>query len=362
MSANFEIVPQALRAWLAEHAESLDRNASQADALLPALAGAELFGVGVPARGGGQGGDVCNAIDAIAAVAEHSLTAAFVFWAQRSFIEYLLLSPNDALRNRWLAPLLQGRQAGASGLSNAMKFLAGVESLQIEAVDASAGWQLDGRMPWVTNLRRPGYVVAAAVSRGPGRQPAVVALPGERRGVHRTEDLDLLALRGSNTAAIGLASVEVRDEDIFHSDGPAFLRSARPSFLGLQCGLSIGLARAALAAAQAHCRGGEHVLEPRIGAARQELAEASAALFDGLRKGNFVEHAAPLFELRIRLAHTVQEAVQLELQASGGRAYLLQPASGFARRWREAAFIPVVTPSVMQLQTELQRQLAVPAT
>ncbi|HRO57953.1 MAG TPA: acyl-CoA dehydrogenase, partial [Burkholderiaceae bacterium] len=133
--------------------------------------------IGVPVESGGTGGDVCDAIDAIAALAEHSLTGAFVLWAQRAFVEYVLASPNQALRDRWLGPVLDGTVAGATGLSNAMKFLAGVESLQIEAFDTPKGWRLDGRMPWVTNLRRPNFVVAAAIGRGADRKPAVVALP-----------------------------------------------------------------------------------------------------------------------------------------------------------------------------------------
>ena len=360
--ARAELLPRALRAWLTEHAESLDRDAAQADALLPELAKAKVFGVGLPTTLGGCGGDVCDAIDTVAAVAEHSVSAAFVVWAQRSFIEYLLASPNEALRERWLQPLLQGSAAGASGLSNAMKFLAGVESLQIQAAESPSGWQLDGRMPWVTNLRRPGeYIVAAAVGRSGGQPPAVVALPGGRDGMQRSADLDLLGLRGSNTAAISVDAVAVRDEDIFHTDGPSFLRGVRPAFLGLQCGLSIGLAQAALDAAQAHCRGDGHVLKPRLDAARRALVQTTEALYAGLRNRQFVDEAARLFALRIRLADSVQEAAQLELHASGGRAYLLQPPSGFGRRWREAAFIPLVTPSVSQLQAELQKQADEPA-
>jgi heme oxygenase len=48
--------------------------------------------------------------------------------------------------------------------------------------------------------------------------------------------------------------------------------------------------------------------------------------------------------------------VQLELQASGGKAYLTAYGEGFARRWRESAFVPIVTPSLVQLRAELQRQ------
>lgn len=347
-------LPDSLRDWLVANAESLDRDASVADQLLPRLADAGLIRIGVAASDGGTGGDVCDATDVIAALAEYSLTAAFVLWAQRSFVEYVISSPNKPLRERWLAPVLDGRRAGASGLSNAMKFLAGVEALQIDAVDTDSGWRLDGRMPWVTNLRRPDFVVAAAVTRGPDRPSAVVALPGERAGMHRKPDLDLLALRGSNTAAIDVKAVEIDDADVFHHDGPSFLRSVRPGFLGLQCGMSIGLARTALETARAGCRADRHVLIPRVEAATKDLIATTAALYEGVRAGRFVTNAVPLFELRIRLSNLVQEAVHLELQASGGRAYLLDPPSGFGRRWREAAFVPVVTPSVTQLQAELQ--------
>jgi hypothetical protein len=62
-----------------------------------------------------------------------------------------------------------------------------------------------------------------------------------------------------------------------------------------------------------------------------------------------------LFELRIALAEIVSAAVALELQAAGGRAYLTEPGRDFGRRWREAAFIPVMTPSLVQLRTVLRQ-------
>jgi alkylation response protein AidB-like acyl-CoA dehydrogenase len=58
-----------------------------------------------------------------------------------------------------------------------------------------------------------------------------------------------------------------------------------------------------------------------------------------------------LFETRIALASIASAAVGLEVQASGGRGYL-HPCD-VARRWREAAFVPIVTPSLTQLKTQL---------
>jgi alkylation response protein AidB-like acyl-CoA dehydrogenase len=55
------------------------------------------------------------------------------------------------------------------------------------------------------------------------------------------------------------------------------------------------------------------------------------------------------------MVEVATSAVQLELQALGGRAWLRGEDGGFQRRWREAAFLPVVTPTLAQLKTESAR-------
>lgn len=350
------VLPEGLRDWLNAHAPALNDGSANDEALLPALASAGLFAIGVPESFGGAGGRTGNAVDAIAAVAEHSLAAAFVFWGHRAFIEYLLASPNAALRERRLPALLNGTQAGATGLSNAMKFLCGIESLQIEAVREGEGWRLDGKLPWVTNLRKSGFVFAAAVSSRDGEPPLIVALDHDCPGVSRTADLDLIAMRGSNTAALAIDDVRIDADDVIAGDARDWLPRVRPAFLALQCGMSIGLARAALSAAQARCSSARATLQDALDAVGDGLARQVVALHDGLAAGRFVADPAALFRLRIALADTVQRAVQLELQASGGRAYLVDPQFGFARRLQESAFVPVITPSVTQLEGELLKR------
>lgn len=340
--------------WVADNATRLDQDATCAAPLLPALAQAGLLRIGVPSEAGGDGGDVRDAIGAIAEVAEQSVTAAFVYWGQRAFIDYVLASANPLPRDRWLPALLQGRLAGAVGLSNAMKYLSQMEPLQVQARQAGSGWCVNGVLPWVTNLRLEGFVVAVAVQAEGLAAPMVLGIESGLAGVERSADLDLLALRASNTAAIRLRDVAMDNDAVLAREGPPYLRAARPAFLGMQCALSIGLARASLRAAR-ETGGARAVLAARIGATEAALVEAVDALFAGLVDGRFVGDAVPLFGLRMRFAALVQEALQLELQASGGRAYLVDQLPGFGRRWRESAFIPVVTPSLTQLQSELER-------
>ncbi len=351
-------LPAALADWLATHADRLDTTQELAAEVVPRLAEAGLFAIGVPVALGGSGGDVRDAIEAIAAVAERSLTASFVFWGHRTFIEYVLQSPNAKLRERWLAPLLRGEIAGATGLSNAMKFLGGIEALQITATPAGDGWRLDGGLAWITNLRKEGFVAAAAVTSAAGAPPAVIAFTSDAAGVVRSGDLDLLALRSSNTAAVELRGVRIDEADVIAHDALAWLPAVRPAFLGMQCGMSVGLARASLAAAHRLCTATRSGLLGRVEALQGELARAVEQMQAGVQDGRFKTAAAPLFRLRISLAEIVQQAVMLELQGSGGRAYLMNHDRNFARRWREAAFIPIVTPSLTQLQLALQKQAA----
>lgn len=341
--------------WLAQHADALDVSADLAEQVLPALAGADLLRIGVPQASGGAGGDVRDAIMAISTVAQQSLTAAFTFWGQRTFIEYLLQSPNGALAERRLPDLLSGKQAGATGLSNAMKFLSGIEQLQISAAPDSDGdgYRLDGALAWLTNLRKAGFVAAAAVAPTDGAPAAIVAFDSGADGVRRSADLDLIALRGSNTASIKLEQVQIPAGDVIAADGPTWLPAVRPAFLGMQCGLSIGLARTALANAARISASSRNQLSERISALQQLLETHQASLLDGVADGRFKTAAPQMFRLRLALAELVQQALMLELQASGGRAYLANESGGFARRWRESAFIPIITPSVTQLQAAL---------
>ena len=348
-------VPTDFAGWIAQSANGIDTGVEPASHLLPRLSDAGFPAAGVPKASGGAGGDVTDGVAAIATVAQESLAAAFVLWGHRTYIEYLLQSPNRQLEARYLPDLLAGRTAGATGLSNAMKFLAGLEPLQISAKADGAALILDGKLPWVTNLRPSGFHVAAAVDRTDGGPAFIVSLAHDDEGLERSPDLDLFSMRSSDTAAIKLSAVRVSPDRILANDANDWLPQVRPAFVGLQNGLSIGLARRAIAEADQAAGSGRGVLGEPIAELRQRLDRAEARLFAGLRTREFEVDAVPLFELRIELAGIVSEAVSLELQAAGGKAYLTEPGRDFARRWREAAFIPVITPSLVQLKTVLQQ-------
>ncbi|KAB0639341.1 acyl-CoA dehydrogenase [Burkholderia stagnalis] len=345
---------QALDAWLDANAEALDVDTSRATDILPQLVRSRAVAVGVPEASGGTGGTIADAIDTVAAVAQRSLTAAFVLWGHRTFIEYVLQSDNDALRARWLAPLLNGEIAGATGLSNAMKYLSDIEPLQMHAARRGTSFVLNGSLPWITNLRHEGFLAAAAFDHDDGSPPSIFAIPHDAPGVERSEDLDLIGLRASNTAALRVSNTVLAETYRLATNAPAWLARLRPAFLGLQCGMSIGLARRALLAALEASEASRESIGAEIRELETKLADQAAQLKQGVLDGTFFNSPATMFELRIALVDTVTHAVSLEVQATGGRGYL-RGQSGGARRVREASFIPIVTPSLVQLKTQLAR-------
>lgn len=346
-------LPTKFSAWLDDAADALDTAPDGSAALLLQLAQADLFRIGVPAQLGGHGGDVTDAVSAIAAISERSLAAGFVFWSHRTYVEYLLQSPNVALRDRLLPDLMAGRRAGATGLSNAMKFLSRLEELQVKASHSGDAIRIDGKLPWVTNLQPTGFDVAAAVQSGGNRPAFVVSLSSDDEGLERSPDLDLMAMRATSTAAVRIDNVRIGPGRILHPNASEWLPRIRPAFLGLQCAMSIGLARRALAETTSKLNTGRDVLAGPAEKLTAELATAETQLQEDLPGTLFVEQPARLFRLRIHLAEIAAQAIQLELSASGGKAYLSQPGKGFQRRLRESAFIPIITPSLVQLKTAL---------
>jgi alkylation response protein AidB-like acyl-CoA dehydrogenase len=348
--------------WLDENADDLDSGGPAAGELLSKLADSGVFRAGIPEYQGGSGSAFTEAVAAIAKVSERSLTAGFVSWGHRTFIEYLLTSPNKELAEKWLPDLLSGRLAGATALSNAMKYLSGIEAIQIKLTQADKAegyspFNAHGHLFWVTNLDPKGFLVAAIAEREDEKPPAIILLNSRAKGVIRSDNLKLAGLRGSATAAIEVKNAAIGEKDIIHPDATAFCPSIRPRFLGLQCGMSVGLARASLnrVRERAESAKGGYLIPP-LEALEAELSEAYQTLVSGLESDQFARTPALLFRVRIQLADIVQRAANLELEATGGFAYLLDQHTGFERRWREAAFIPVVTPSVSQLKGELAKQ------
>lgn len=346
--------------WLNEHAAEIDQSNQYADELFKRVAEQGIFKIGVPEVLGGKGGSFQEAIAAVREISTYSLTAGFISWGHRTLIQNLLSSKNSLPRERWLEELLDGTLSGGTGLSNAVKFLSGIEELQVKIIEKEGKRYLQGRLPWITNLKAGGFITIFAAEYADGNKPPVViVLPYNASGVTRTKELSLVALQGSNTVAVELNNVELDPDWIIAENAGEYLAQVRPTFLGLQCAMAFGLAARSLKEVEIALErvGNRSVLKPEYDEQVQKLAALEQRLAEGLsQEGFFIQNPRALFDIRIEIVDVVAQSLLLELQASGGRGYLNNAGSDFIRRWREGAFLPVVTPSVLQLKTILQSE------
>lgn len=347
-----------LQLHLAEHAGRLNDGvvSSHVDDSLTQLAQAGYLGLGVPESLGGCGGQLLSVVQAIANVSEQCLTSGFVFWCQRAFIEYLVASGNPWLQSEILPLVLKAELAGATGLSNAMKYLAGIEQLRIQANLDVETITLNGFLPWASNLRPGRFVVAVAAQTDNG-QSLVVAVPASASGLKRGEDLQLLGLQASWTSSLQFDMAQLPHHWIISKNATAFLPKIRPAFLLMQCGLALGIAQRSLKEIMQSLNSNNQAI---LGSRFQKSSitviglEVQLCNLSSVGVSDFtISQVRQLFELRIALTRLAVELVQLELEAKGGMAYL--KPSGTARRLREVAFLPVLTPSLVQLETELHR-------
>lgn len=349
---DYKISP-SLQLWLAQHSQSLDQECTQAPEVLRQFAQYDLLGLGVPSQLGGITNSRFNdAFWAVVAVAKQSLAAGFIFWAQRSFIDYLLQQPEAPLSTYYLPALTQGKIAGATGLSNAIKFLGGAEPLQIQAKATPDGWELTGRLPWISNLH-PAHFVVAVAAQISKEQAGIFLLQHDDLGLKRSTDLNLHCMQGSHTAALELQQCVLSSDRLIHSQAPEFIAQIRPQFLTLQCALSVGVALASLDQILQHPRRYEAVAH-QAQQLRHAVIELSQQLLNGVAQGTWLAEPDRLFSLRIQLAQYTQQSSLLELQLEGGASYLHGQREPTLRRVREALFLPLVSPTITQLQQQLQ--------
>lgn len=307
-------------------------------------------------------------VELIHALARRCTATAFSLWGHHSALEYHWVTgstPPDGAE--------AGRLALASGMAPAYKEEAGLGEIPLVATDRPDGsLAVDGVLPWCSNLREGAWIVMP-VRWEDGRR-AIVRIARDAPGVGVTPLVGLMALDGTSSGVLRLEQVAVPAGDVLTQDVPDFRDRARAAFLLLQSGMCLGLAGAALDAAEAAADPvAQRVLADELAAGRADweslrddlVRTVRAAAWDArdARDAGDVGEAdaaaaavspRELVSVRLEVALLTGRATQLEQKTVGGRGYA--QASDTSRRAREAAFLPVQSPTETHL-----RHLLVPA-
>ena len=342
---------QVLRT-IAATAADIDAGLRPATTHLAGLAAAGLLDLGIDdlLTGRPTATDIRPAAETIAAIAEECLPTAFGLWAHRVVEDYLARGVASPATSGTLDRLRRGEAVGSTGMAQALKSLAGLGDLGIDATpSADGGWVLSGFVSWISNLVDDAVLVLPArTAEGSG---IVVWVPLSAPGLAPRLTSGLLALDATASGSLRLEGVPVSPDQVLSTDLSGFVRAVKPTFLLLQTAFAAGLIRRSW-------REVENALDRNENAVFAHQARSLGADIDdflgrwqALASDSASASVRDVLQLRLDASHLAQLATRLELTLAGGRGYLV--SSGANRRFREAAFLPVQSPSEGHLTWEL---------
>lgn len=338
-----------LLADIRAHADALDRGQDTSRRSFPRLGAAGLLGLGAP---GNRDGRLPWMAEIIGQISGECMSTGFSVWAHRMAVEYLLTAATPFALTA-AQPLLAGTALGVTGMASAFKEAAGCGSLELTAVPAGGGYRLNGSLRWASNLYPDSTMVTAA--RTDSGERLIVALPLDTAGVVIGDHFDLLAMGSTASSYLKLNDAYIGADQVLSRDFDTFLQTVRPTFLVLQSAMCLGLTRTALDQSRLALQGVNAVFAAEVDAAAAKLAgtQATLAQVSAAVGGTTSPTKKELLSLRLAAAELSSASADLEIRTAGGKGYASRtPAS---RRYREAAFIPVQSPSEAQLRWELGR-------
>ncbi|MEO6989544.1 MAG: acyl-CoA dehydrogenase family protein [Aquihabitans sp.] len=338
----------------AARATKIDTGGQSTREALRFLGTRDLLDIGVGRDGPGTLGDM---VDVITTVARSCMSSAFSAWAQRMTLEYVAAAGPGFAADGLLDGLASGQLAGSTAMASAFQDSAGLAPIPVTFTRRGDDLILDGIVPWASNLFADDGFWVTLTARGEDGQRVVVALPSTAPGLTVGPSLELLALGATASASLQLQGVAVPPELVVAHDVSPFLDAVRRPFLCLQAAFCVGLAEASALAVNARPDAGYGQFDSERLALALDLADVATRLHE-LAAGTGSAGDDPalsdrrqLLSMRLDAARLASVAVQLEVKVTGGAAYLAR--SDTARRLREAAFLPIQSPTEAHLRWEL---------
>lgn len=294
-------------------------------------------------------------VDIIREVARECGSTAFLVWCQSACVTYLLRSPNPVVRERYLEEIAYGRLLAGTGMSNAVKHLAGIEDIRLKAVRTDEGYTVSGSLPWVSNIDDSHLTVVAAEVADGGY--IMFAMHCNAEGVSLHPCPEFAGLEGTQTLNIRLKNVLISNDDVIAQPDQfkAYIQRIKPTFVLSQVGMGLGIIDNSLRTIRESNVVNAHVNE-FLDDQDDELTEALLQLESKTRMlatqaDNQEVKMIDILRLRLATSELTLKAANSAVLHAGARGYLMRhPAQ---RRLREAVFVAIVTPALKHLRKEI---------
>lgn len=280
--------------------------------------------------------------------AKYCVSTSFLIWCHTTSISFIINSNNSYLKEKLLPLMENGQLLGGTGLSNAMKYYAGMEDIRLNAKKVEGGYSINGVAPFVSNLG-PGhwFGVIAQVNK---EQRIFAMINCDLPEIKMKEHKDFTGMNGTRSYTCRFNDVFIPNEYIISDSADQFIPKIRQSFVLSQAGMGLGLVQACIDN-MLKVVDKQNKTNQFIGISPSEILEQLYALqqkayllSENFTKNNFIS------SVQVRL-----EAAELALKTAE-IAFLYQGAAGYyrksdcMRRLREALFIAIVTPAIKHLK------------
>ncbi len=344
-----------VKAELAPLTSAIDQQGVYPADYLRSLGALGGFGAGIPQEHGGLGLSLAAQIEITALVGRECGSTAFLVWCQSSCAHYLLHSPNQAVRTRYLQAVAQGTLFSGTGMSNAVKHLAGIEKIHLTAQRDGNDYIVNGSLPWVSNVGPEHLAIVAASVENEGY--AMFAIGGSAQGLSLHDCPEFSGLEGTQTLNLRFKDARIPADDVL-AHPPQFknyMARIKPGFVLGQTGMGFGVTEGCLKTIRE-----SNASTPAVNAYLDDQGEDLAAELETLKiqtadvARQAQDHNASMLDvlkLRARTSELTLKAANSAVLHAGAKGYLMRhPAQ---RRLREAVFVAIVTPALKHLRKEI---------
>lgn len=283
-------------------------------------------------------------------------STAFLVWCQSTCAWYLQHAPSAAVRQRYLDKVASGSLLAGTGMSNAVKHLAGIEKIRLDARRDGDGYVVNGVLPWVSNAGADNLVIVAAAVEGGGY--LMFAVEGSAQGLELHPCPDFSGMEGTSTLNLRFKNVAVgADSVLAHPEQfEAFMARIKAGFVLGQAGMGFGVVEGCLKTLResnvthAHVNALLDDQEADLQAELVALQTEASALARQAQAGAVA--ILPVLKLRAAASELALRAANSAVLHAGARGYLMRhPAQ---RQLREAVFVAIVTPALKHLRKEIR--------
>lgn len=280
------------------------------------------------------------------------MTTGFTLWCHLAALTYLQKSGDQFLKETLLRSLETGQLLGGTGLSNPMKYYAGLEPLHLKAVRAKGGYVVSGQLPAVSNLGDDHWFgMIASVSE---QQRIMAIIPCDHKGLTLKEKKCYIGLNGSATYTCVFHDVFVSNQWVIAENADQFVEMIRPLFVLYQIPLGFGGIEVSIQSIKKirnKQSGSNQYLNIQPEQLEYEFKQLRERYDRIIQFKQLAKCWHDILKLRLDTAYLTLKAAHASMLHYGSAAYLQK--SDPSRRLREAYFFINLTPTVKHLEKSL---------